>query len=145
MKQNFEWVDDFKEGFAKVQLLDNTYNFIDRHGNLLSKQNFKWVYDFQDDFARVKLSDGTYNLLDRHGNLLSKQNFKWVGDFEDGFTIVQLLNGTWYCIDKDLNFYDYESKTPVSTLFNETLARLNKFYGVELKLKSNLENIDLNE
>ena len=70
MKQNFKWISSsFKEGFARVELSENNWNFIDTKGNLLSKQNFEWVGDFQDGFAIVKLSsDGTWYYIDKDFN-----------------------------------------------------------------------------
>lgn len=65
MKQNFERVGDFYYGFSKVKLSDDTYNFIDKQGNLLSKQNFEWVYDFYHGFVigTISSSEEALNIL----------------------------------------------------------------------------------
>jgi hypothetical protein len=134
----YKWVDDYYEGLARVQLSEDTFNFVDEQGNLLSKQNFNWVYSFGEGFALIKLSDDTWNFIDKQGNLLSKQNFKDAYHFYEGFAEVELSDNTRYLIDKDLNFYDYRTKTPVPSPFekelNESLRGLiKKLIKEELK------------
>jgi uncharacterized protein YaaR (DUF327 family) len=105
----YQWVDYFYEGFARVKLSEDSYNFIDKQGNLLSKeQNFKDVYSFKEGFAVVLLSDGTYNFLDKEGNFLSKQNFEWVNNFNNGFARVKLSEDSYNFIDKQGNLLSKE-------------------------------------
>jgi hypothetical protein len=48
-----------------VKLSDNTYNFIDKQGNIISKQNFKWFGGFNEGFAGVQLSDDIWYYIDK--------------------------------------------------------------------------------
>jgi hypothetical protein len=105
----YQWVDVFHEGFAKVELSDDNWNFIDKQGNLLSKQNFKDAYYFSEGFGMIKLSDGSYNFIDTKGNLLSKQNFKYANSFNEGLARVKLLDYTMNFIDKHGNLLSKQS------------------------------------
>jgi hypothetical protein len=133
----YEWVDNFYNGVAQVKLSDDTFNYIDKQGNLLSKQNFKRVYDFEEGFGLVQLSKDNWNYIDTKGNLLSKQNFKRVSFFNDGFAVVQLSDNKRYYIDKDLNFYDSKTKTPVPSPFNSINESLRGL--VEESIKEELK------
>ena len=55
----FDWIGDFKEGFARVELNDK-WNFINTEGQLLSKQWFDRAYKFNEGFAKVKLNGKWY-------------------------------------------------------------------------------------
>ena len=94
----FDWVSDFKDGFATVMLNDK-YNFINTKGQLLSQQWFDSVWNFKEGFDRVKLN-GKYNFINTEGQLLSQQWFDSVRNFKEGFASV-------YLSDK-YNFIDIE-------------------------------------
>ena len=86
----FDWIEDFREGFASVQL-NGKWNFINHEGQLLSQQWFDWVHNFNEGFATVQLN-GKWNFINTEGQFLSPQWFDWVGNFMDGFASVG-LNG----------------------------------------------------
>jgi hypothetical protein len=117
----YQLVSDYYEGFARVRLSDDTFNFIDKEGNLLSKQNFKYVDKFEEGFAEVELSDGTYNFIDEQGNLLSKQNFKRVGYFHEGFAKVKLSDDSYNFIDTKGNLLSKQN-FKYAYSFNEGFA-----------------------
>ena len=58
-----DYVDDFHDGFARVELNDKA-NFIDKNGKLLSEQWFGYAGNFSDGFAWVQLND-KYNFIDK--------------------------------------------------------------------------------
>ena len=99
-KLKFDWVSDFKDGFATV-VLNDKYNFINTKGQLLSQQWFDSVWNFKEGFDRVKLN-GKYNFINTEGQLLSQQWFDSVRNFKEGFASV-------YLSDK-YNFIDTEGK-----------------------------------
>lgn len=68
----FDWVGDFREGFAPVQL-NGKWNFINKEGQLVSKQWFDNERDFIDGFAAVKLN-GKWGKIDTEGNLTLKES-----------------------------------------------------------------------
>ena len=92
----FDWIGDFKEGFARVSL-NYKHNFIDIEGKLLSQQWFDWAYDFHEGFARVKLN-GKYNFINIEGKLLSGQGFDDTWNFSNGVAKVY-LNGKYNFIN----------------------------------------------
>ena len=96
----FDWVSDFKDGFATVMLNDE-YNFINGKGQLLSQQWFDGVWNFREGFDKVKLN-GKYNFINTEGQLLSNQWFDDARNFKEGFASV-------YLSDK-YNFIDTEGK-----------------------------------
>ena len=97
-KLKFDWVSDFKDGFATV-VLNDKYNFINTKGQLLSQQWFDSVWNFKEGFDKVKLN-GKYNFINTEGQLLSQQWFDSVWNFKEGFASV-------YLSDK-YNFIDTE-------------------------------------
>ena len=116
----FDWVSDFKDGFATVALNDK-YNFINTKGQLLSQQWFDSVRNFKEGFASVYLND-KYNFIDTEGHLLSQQWFDMAWDFNDGFAWVG-LNGMWYNLDTEGNLTLKESHKLSVPLITESILR----------------------
>ena len=116
----FDWVSDFKDGFATVMLNDK-YNFINTKGQLLSQQWFDSVRNFKEGFASVYLSD-KYNFIDTEGHLLSQQWFDMAWDFNDGFAVVG-LNGMWYNLDTEGNLTLIESRRSSSSVITESILK----------------------
>ena len=116
----FDWVSDFKDGFAIVMLNDK-YNFINTKGQLLSQQWFDSVWNFKEGFDRVKLN-GKYNFINTEGQLLSQQWFDMAWDFNDGFAWVG-LNGMWYNLDTEGNLTLRESCRSSSTVITESILK----------------------
>lgn len=50
----FEWVDDFRDGFARVKRADGLYNFINKKGKIISEKWFDFISSFYDGFAVVR-------------------------------------------------------------------------------------------
>ena len=94
----FDWIGDFNEGFAVVEL-NGKWNFINTEGQILSNQWFDDTYDFNEGFAKVRLND-KWNFINTKGQLLSKQWFEWVYSFNEGFAKVY-LNGKWNYINTE--------------------------------------------
>ena len=66
----FSWVDDFFDGFAKVQRKeDKLYNFIDIKGNVLSSEWFEFVHCFY-GFADVQRTNGEQAKIDKNGKII---------------------------------------------------------------------------
>ena len=93
----FDWIEDFKEGFARVKL-NGKCNFINHEGQLLSQQWFDRVGTFNEGFATVELN-GKWNAINAEGELLSQQWFDFVWYFH-GCAKVQ-LNDKYNFISKE--------------------------------------------
>ena len=152
----FEWVDNFKEGFARLQRSDGQYNFIDKQCKFLSKEWFNLVDNFQEGFAFVERCDKLYNFIDTKGKILSEQWFNWVDPFNDGFAKVQRRDGLYNFIDKNGNYLSKEwfnyayyldyglaivQKANGEWNFIDKTGTLIKFKEMEEKIKQ-VEDID---
>ncbi len=131
-KLKFDWVDDFKDGFAAVKLNDK-WNFINTNGQFLSQQWFDGVDAFNEGFAVVGLNDKC-NFINTEGQLLSQQWFDWMGAFKKGFAMVH-LNGEW-------NFINTEGKLLSMQWFDWTAEFNEGFAEVELNDKRNFINVE---
>ena len=96
--EEYDYVCDFYEGFARVKL-NGKYNHINTGGKLLSNQWFDYVGDFFEGFAPVRLNH-MCNFINQEGKLLSNQWFDSVWHFSEGFAWV-LLNGKYNFINKE--------------------------------------------
>ncbi len=125
--QWFEYLDNFHDGFARVQL-NRKYNFIDTKGNIRFDQWFDYVENFHDGFAKVELN-GKYNFIDTKGNILADQWFDYVDNFHDGFVCVE-LNGKYNFIDTEGNILADQWFDYVDNFHNGfAKARLNGKYN----------------
>ena len=70
----FDDVDDFFDGFAKVQL-NNKWNYINTDGKIISNQWFDEVGYFIDGLARVKLID-KWSFINKKGEIFKLNNKK---------------------------------------------------------------------
>lgn len=89
MKIRFQ--DDFCDGFARIQVYNFKYNFIDKQGNLLSPDMwFEWAGNFHNGVALVHCYNGLSNYINTKGRLLSPNMwFIWVSNFNNGIALVQ--------------------------------------------------------
>ena len=69
----FDYVYDFKDGYARVELNDK-FNFINKNGEILSDKWFDKIFDFKDGYAEVLLNK-KYNFIDKNGEILSDEWF----------------------------------------------------------------------
>jgi hypothetical protein len=86
----FHYVDNFKNGYAKVEL-NKKWNFINKNGEFLSDKWFRFVGEFKDGYARVKLNK-KWNFINKNGEFLSDKWFDVVGDFREDCAGVVLNN-----------------------------------------------------
>ena len=94
----FDWIEDFKEGFARVNL-NYKYNFINTEGRILSNQWFDAAGDFHEGFAIVRIND-KWNFINTKGQFLSQQWFYDTWDFFNGVARVE-LNGKYNFINTE--------------------------------------------
>ena len=89
-REVFDKCDDFKDGFARVQL-GKKWNFIKQNGEILSiDQWFDSVWNFKNGFGAVEINE-KYNFINQNGEILSLgQWFDFVWRFENGFGVVEI-------------------------------------------------------
>ena len=89
-RKKYDYVRDFHEGFARVELNDK-WGFVNTEGVEVVKVKYHEVDDFSEGFAGVKL-DGKWGFVNTEGKEVVKVKYDWVYYFHDGFAIVE-LNG----------------------------------------------------
>jgi len=89
----YDWIDDFYEGFAVVNLRGK-WNFINQNGEILSpNQWFDWANTFFEGVAVIELKGKGYNFINQNGEIaFPNQWFDYVGNFYEGFVVIE-LNG----------------------------------------------------
>lgn len=81
----------FNEGYARVCLDKNKWNFIDRDGKKLSEEDFAYCNDFHNGCAIVRFSGKSpnmYNYITTEGRILSDDRFSIIKMFGDGYGVV---------------------------------------------------------
>ena len=100
-EQLFDRLDNFKDGFARVQRKDGKWNFIGEDCKLLSNEWFGYVDYFKNRLARVqRKEDKKCNYINKNGKIISDEWFNRVFDFKDGLAVVERTNGEFCKIDK---------------------------------------------
>ena len=123
----FDWIEDFKEGFARV-VLNDKWNYINTEGQLLSNQWFDAAGNFNEGFAIVRIND-KWNFINTEGQIAFNQWFDWAYDFHKGFARVvlndkvnyintegQLLSNQWF--DTAWNFSEGVAKVNLNYKYN---------------------------
>ena len=128
----FDWIGDFNEGFARVEL-NGKWNFINTEGRILSNQWFDDTWNFSEGFVGVRLN-GKWNFISTEGRLLSKQWFDTALDFSEGFARVE-LNDKW-------NFINTEGQLLSNQWFDAAGNFHEGFVRVNLNDKHNFINIE---
>ena len=99
-EQLFDRLDNFKDGFARVQRANGEWNFIGEDCKLLSNEWFGYVDYFKNGIARVQRSDKQCNYINKNGKIISDEWFNRVFDFKDGLAVVERTNGEFCKINK---------------------------------------------
>ena len=128
----FDYVNDFREGYAKVELKGKS-NFINTDGEFLSDTWFDGAWDFKSGYARVFLG-GKYNFINADYEFLSDKWFDIVYDFRDDYAIVVLK-------DK-YNFINTDGEILSDTWFDNAWYFTDGYARVYLKGKYNFINTD---
>ena len=165
-RPKFNWIEDFREGFAIVQL-NGKWNFINNEGQLLSQQWFDWEWVFHEGFAGVKLN-GKWNFINAEEQFLSKEWFDLVENFNGGFARVelndkvnfistegQLLSKQWFDwvgdfhegfakveLNDKVNFINTEGRLLSKQWFDTALSFSEGFATVQLNGKWNFINTE---
>lgn len=132
-KLKFDWIGNFKEGFAGVEL-NRKWNYINTEGQLLSKQWFDNVWSFNEGFAKVELNDKV-NFINTEGQLLSNQWFDDTWNFSEGFAIVRINN--------KFNFVNTNGQLLLSEQWLDSVGNFNNGFA-PIKLNGQYDLINTN-
>ena len=124
----YDWVYDFSDGFARVELEDKGCNFINTKGELLWKGD-KWfddIYSFSNGFAWVYKKGKGCNFINKQGKYLwkGKEWFDVASNFYNGFAQVN-YKGVWCKLNTKGELYD-EDGNRVNIGLQESKRRLIK-------------------
>lgn len=98
--QEFVSALSFKEGFAAVAELSNSWNFIDTKGNLLLEKNVNYVHDFSENLAWITINN-LRCLIDNSGKIILDQKDEGTADpFHEGVSLICFEHNHKY-IDKN--------------------------------------------
>jgi hypothetical protein len=99
----YDYIGEFSNGFAAVELEGKGWNFINTNGELLWKEDkwFDFVGDFYNGPARVKLEGKGWNLIKPNGELVWKEDewFDYVWIFYNGFAWGEIKGQGWNFIN----------------------------------------------
>lgn len=87
LKQQYEMVDEFREGLARVKK-NNKYGYVNQNGILVIPLSFDFVGDFSEGYAGVELNE-KYGYIDKTGNIVIGYLYDFAGDFKEGLAAVQ--------------------------------------------------------
>ena len=112
----FHYVDNFKDGYARVEL-NKKWNFINKNGEFLSDKWFDIVGDFREDCAGVVLNNKC-NFINKNGEIVSDKWFDEVYDYIEGYSRVvskdkwnfinkngEILSDKWFDSYEEMNSY----------------------------------------
>jgi len=117
MENEIIWTEDREyEGFKRIKFKDNTFNFVDTTGKILSENRFFFVYNFRDGFALVEFKNRNFNLINKDGKFLFKDNLLYSERNLDKINSIQFQDKTW-------NFIDTKGKL----LLNENVKSIEFF------------------
>ena len=96
--KNFEYVDDWNFGLAKVSK-NQKVGFVDPKGKLVVDLIYDEAFAFSEGYAAVK-TNGKWGYIDSTGKEVIAAVYSEVGCFSEGYAKVA-KNGSWGFIDKE--------------------------------------------
>ncbi len=92
----FEWVTNFEEGRAVVDLGGNRFGMIDKEGNFLISpvcEDMEWIHEMGTVKAAI---DGKWGIYDRMGAVIAETKYDWIGGFASGLIPVRIEDKAGY-------------------------------------------------
>ncbi len=130
IKPSYRSAWNFYNGYARVQLPDGSYNFINKQNDLLSDVNFLYTHDFRAGFATAKIGIDSFIILDTMGNVSSVIKAKDLLPADYGYIIASQSQAETIYSHKGKPYrqLSYDRITVIdSTHFR---VRKDMFYGV---------------
>ena len=126
MAKEFDYVDGFNEGFARVQK-DGKWGYINTKGEQIVECKFDGARGFNEGFARVQ-KDGKWGYINTKGEQIVECKFDDAYDFNEGFARVK-KDGKWgYINTKGCSVIFDESKNEIEVLDKAIDRSNNTFY-----------------
>ena len=106
----YDYVNAFSEGLAKVADGDYKHGFVDVNGNEVIPCQYGYVRNFSDGLAAVEWN-GNYGFIDKNGDLAIDTLYHRVSDFRNGHAVVS-RNGEVFVINKNGEYVKYITYVP---------------------------------
>ena len=121
-----EWnfIDEFHEGYAVVADKDNKAGYVNTRGDLVIPCIWNLALGFEGGFAVVSDDEDRYGIINKKGELVIPCKWRFATPFENGLAKVQDFDERWFVIDLDGNttrVYTYSERKAMGLLTEEEL------------------------
>lgn len=121
-----EWnyIDEFHEGYAVVADKDNKAGYVNTRGELVIPCIWNLALGFEGGFAVVSDDEDRYGIINKKGELIIPCKWRFATPFENGLAKVQDFDEHWFVIDPDGNttrVYTYSERKAMGILTEEEL------------------------
>ena len=122
-----EWnyIDEFHEGFAVVADKNNKAGYVNARGELVIPCIWHLALGFEGGFAVVSDDEDRYGIINKKGEIVIPCKWKFATPFENGRAKVQDFDEHWFVIDpegKTTRAYTYSERKAMGMLTKEELA-----------------------
>jgi len=136
MAKEFDYVDGFNEGFARVQK-DGKWGYINTKGEQIVECKFDNAWSFNEGFASVE-KDRKWGYINTKGEQIVECKFDDACDFNEGFAWVK-KDGKWGRINTKGCFVIFDESKNEIEVFDKAIDRSNNtFYLSRLDNKFGL-------
>lgn len=119
-----EWnyIDEFHEGYAVVADKDNRAGYVNTRGELMIPCIWNLALGFEGGFAVVSDDNNKYGLINKEGEIVIPCKWRFATPFKNGLAKVQDFDEHWFVIDPDGNttrVYTYSERKAMGLLTEE--------------------------
>lgn len=122
-----EWnyIDEFHEGFAVVADKNNKAGYVNARGELVIPCIWNLALGFEGGFAVVSDDENKYGIINKKGEIVIPCKWRFATPFENGLAKVQNFDEHWFVIDPDgktTRVYTYSERKAMRMLTKEEVA-----------------------
>ena len=122
-----EWnyIDEFHEGYAVVVDKDNRAGYVNMRGELMIPCIWNLALGFEGGFAVVSDDEDRYGIINKKGEIVIPCKWRFATPFKNGLAKVQDFDEHWFVIDPDGNttrVYTYSERKETGMLTKEEQA-----------------------
>ena len=125
MAKEFDYVDGFNEGFARVQK-DGKWGYINTKGEQIVECKFDNAWSFNEGFASVE-KDRKWGYINTKGEQIVECKFDDAMDFNEGFAWVK-KDGKWGRINTKGCFVIFDESKNEIEVFDKAIDRSNNTF-----------------
>ncbi len=120
---------NFKNGFARIQYPDGSYNYINNSNETLSEHNFLYAHDFEKTFATAKIGLDSFIIINSAGNFSEVVKAEDLSPTEYGYFIAENFENEiiYDTQGQEINSLVYDKIMPLSE--NAIIAKDKNMHG----------------